>query len=160
MEHFVPRRRGEELCGILPRALRAHGIARRLPRRVAWQVWETAVGRQMAARAQPTVLAGGTLHLLVEDHRWRDQIDAARAFVLERLNRRLGAGAVRGLQFGLAHSGALDEARRRAGIGVRRAPERAADLSLLLGETRLEPALREAFLRAAEAALRRRPAGA
>jgi predicted nucleic acid-binding Zn ribbon protein len=160
MEHFVPRRRGEELRGILRRALKEHGIGRRLPRSLAWQVWETAVGRQMAARAQPTVLAGGTLHLLVEDHRWRDQIDAARAFVLERLNRRLGEGAVRELQFGLAHSGALDEARRRAGIGVRRAPEAAVDLSLLLGEARLEPVLREAFLRAAEAAVRRRAAEA
>src|SRR5260370_576358 len=118
-----------------------------------------AAGPPPRRRAQPTVLAGGTLHLLVEDHRWRDQIDAARAFVLERLNRRLGEGAVRELQFGLAHSGALDEARRRAGIGVRRAPEALLDPDLVLGEARLEPALREAFLRAAEAAVRRRAAG-
>jgi len=43
----------------------------------------------------------------VQDHRWRDQIDAARAMVIERLNRRLGRNVVRALQFGLAHEGAL-----------------------------------------------------
>ena len=75
---FTERRRGEALRAILQRALVEHGISRSLPRRIAPEVWETAVGKQMAARAQPTVLSHGTLHLLVQDHRWRDQIDAAR----------------------------------------------------------------------------------
>lgn len=154
--HFLPRRKAEPVRGILQRALRAHGMARRLPRRVAPEVWEAAVGKQIAARAQPTVITAGTLHILVEDHRWRDQLDAARNFVVERLNHRLGEGTVRELQFGLAHSGALDEGRRRAGIG---APppsrERPVEPRRVLGEARLEPALREAVLRAAEAAHRR-----
>ena len=47
MTHFVARR-GERLGGILHRALKAHGIARRLPRRIAPEVWESAVGRQIA----------------------------------------------------------------------------------------------------------------
>ena len=92
--HFVPRRRLTPLRGILEKALRAHGMTRRLPRRIAPEVWELAVGKQIAARAQPTVLTGGTLHVLVQDHRWRDQLDAARNFVVERINRRLGAGTV------------------------------------------------------------------
>src|SRR5438105_825733 len=86
--HIVPRRRSEALRAVLHRALNAHGM--RLPRRIAPSVWESAVGRQIAARAQPTVLAGGTLHVLVQDHRWRDQLDAARVFLLERINRALG----------------------------------------------------------------------
>ena len=151
MIRFDPRRPGEQLGGILRRALAAHGL-RRLPRRVCAQAWEAAVGPQIAARAQPTVLSGGTLHMLVQDHRWRDQLDAARVFLLERINRGMG-GAVRELQFGLAHSGALEAARRRAGIGAA-AP--AAEVSLeplrVLGSARLEPSLREAVLRAAEAA--------
>jgi len=40
------------------------------------------------------------LHVAVVDHRWRDQIDAARALILRRLNARLGPGTVRGFQFG------------------------------------------------------------
>jgi predicted nucleic acid-binding Zn ribbon protein len=151
----APAERGEALHGILRRALHQHGFARRLPRRISPEAWEHAVGRQIAARAQPTVLAGGTLHLLVEDHRWRDQLDAARVFLLERINGRLGAGAVRELQFGLAHAGVLEVARRRAGIGEgQRAEKEAVAPPLVLGEARLEPLLREALLRAAEAAQR------
>lgn len=155
-EHFVPRRRSEAVRKILQRALRAHGMARRLPRRIAAEVWESAVGKQIAARAQPTVLTAGTLHVLVEDHRWRDQLDAARNFVVERINRRLGAGTVRELQFGLAHRGALDEGRRRAGLGVAPEARELLEPRRVLGEARLEPALREAVLRAAEAAHRRK----
>jgi len=132
-------------------------MARRLPRRVGPELWESAVGRQIAARAQPTFLCGGTLHVLVQDHRWRDQLDAARLILLERLNRKLGKNAVRALQFGLAHEGVLDQARRRAGVCAAPLVRAAADPSRVLGPSRLEPELREALLRAAEAARRRRP---
>jgi len=148
--------RGERLRGILHRALKEHGLGRRLPRRLAAETWEAAVGAQIAARAQPTVLsAGGTLHVLVQDHRWRDQLDAARLFLLERINGALGAGTVRELQFGLAHSGALDGGRRRAGIGAVEPPEVMVEPGRVLGDARLEPTLREAVLRAAEAAGRK-----
>ncbi len=77
--------------------------------------------------------------------------------LMEQLNRKLGAGAVRALQFGLAHDGALDEARRRAGVGAPRKPDVAVEPDRVLGGARLETVLREALLRAAEAARRRRP---
>ena len=157
MTQFAPCSRSEQLSGILHRALREAGMARRLPRRVGPELWESAVGRQIAARAQPTVLCGGTLHVLVQDHRWRDQLDAARVMLLERLNRKLGKNAVRALQFGLAHEGALDQARRRAGVCAAPLVRAAAEPSRVLGPSRLEPDLREALLRAAEAAHRRRP---
>jgi len=77
--------------------------------------------------------------------------------LLERLNRKLGAGAVRALQFGLAHDGALDDGRRRAGLGAARRQEIDIEPQRVLGGARLDPGLREAVLRAAEAAQRRRP---
>lgn len=149
-------RRGERLGGILHRELKRCGMTRRLPRRVSPEVWESAVGRQIAARAQPTVLSAGTLHVLVQDHRWRDQLDAARMFLIERLNARLGKDVVRRLQFGLAHEGALVDGRRRAGIGEPVRVEAPLAPGAVLGEARLDPGLREAVLRAAEAAARRR----
>ena len=148
------------LRGILSGELRAHGIGARLPKRIPPGLWEKAVGKQIAARAQPTVLSSGTLHVLVQDHRWRDQLDAARNFLVERLNRELGVGAVRTLQFGLAHAGALDEGRRRAGIGQVAVPSAFVEPSSVLGDARLEPELREAVLRAAEAQARGRNAKA
>ncbi len=155
MTRFGARRPVEKLAFVLHRALQQAGVARRLPRRLSASLWESAVGPQLAARAQPTVLSNGTLHLLVEDHRWRDQLDAARSFVLERLNRRLGGNAVRALQFGLAHEGALDEARRRVRVDAE--PARLLHPERVLGAAHLDAGLREALLRAAEAAARRRP---
>jgi hypothetical protein len=149
------RGQSEELRGILRRALQVRGMARKLRRIVSPELWESAVGRQLAARAQPTVLSAGTLHLLVEDHRWRDQLDAARVFLIERLNQRLGKGSVRRLQFGLAHAGLLDHGRRRAALCEEAREPRAAVAPGLLGAARLEAGLREALLRAAEAAAQR-----
>lgn len=151
-------RSSELVRGILSRELRAHGLASRLPRRIPATVWESAVGKQIAARAQPTVLSAGTLHVLVQDHRWRDQLDAARSFLIERLNAVLGGQAVRALQFGLAHEGALLDARKRAGIGVvDAAPAHAPTREMKeVASASLHPELREALLRAAEAQARRR----
>ena len=157
MTRFANPRRSENVSGILRRALDQRGLGRKLPRRVAPELWESAVGAQIAARAQPTVLSGGTLHVLVQDHRWRDQLDAARLTLIERLNARLGKDAVRALQFGLAHEGALEAARRRAGVGLPPPPAGAVEPQRVLGRAKLDPGLREALLRAAEAARRRRP---
>jgi len=154
---FGSQRREERVCGILHRALQRAGMARRLPRRLSASLWESAVGPELAARVQPTVLSAGTLHLLVQDHRWRDQLDAARLTLLERLNRCLGRNAVRALQFGLAHEGALEEAQRRAGACAAARERQPVCPERVLGGARLEPGLREALLRAAEAASRRRP---
>ncbi|TMA26643.1 MAG: DUF721 domain-containing protein [Deltaproteobacteria bacterium] len=140
-------RRGEAVRPILQRALQQHRL--RLPRRISPHLWAEIVGPFLAARAQPTVLSGRTLHILVEDHRWRDQLDAARKFLLAKLNKRLGADLVGELQFGLAHTGALRPLPRED------LPEARIEPGQVLGGARLEPLLREALLRAAEAASRR-----
>lgn len=153
MNHFSPRlRRDERLRTVLHRALEHHGLRRHLERHISPAIWADAVGAQLASRAQPTVLAHGVLHLLVQDYMWRDQIDAARSFVIERLNRRLGAPLVRELRFGLAHAGALDQARSAVEPRNHGSP---VEPSRVLGEARLDGTLREALLRAAEAASRR-----
>jgi predicted nucleic acid-binding Zn ribbon protein len=148
--HFFPRRRAEAVGGILRRTLDRHGLARRLDRHVPAAVWADAVGMDLASRAQPTVLSAGTLHLLVQDHRWRDQIDAAREMIIERLNRRLGRRVVRALQFGLAHEGALRPAPRRA------PPEPPRKSPAVTGAHALPSEVRDALLRAAAASSRRR----
>jgi predicted nucleic acid-binding Zn ribbon protein len=142
-------RRSEAVRPILLRALQKHRV--HLPRRISPSLWARAVGPFLAARAQPTVLSAGTLHVLVEDHRWRDQLDAARRFLMEKLNLHLGGEHVRALQFGLAHEGALDEARRL----LEPLSEARIEPDQVLGRSQLEPLLREAVLKAAEAASRR-----
>ena len=143
--HFFPRRRAEAVGGILRQTLERHGLGRRLDRHVPAAIWADAVGAELAARARPTVLSGGTLHVLVQDHRWRDQLDAARAILIDRLNRRLGRCAVRALQFGLAHEGALQPRSATASRERRSCGAAPAGAHNLCGD------LREAFLRAAAA---------
>ena len=156
MIHFTPRpRKSEAIRAVLHRALDSHGLRRRLERRIPPQVWSEAVGPQLASRAQPTVLVAGVLHILVEDHRWRDQLDAARNFLIERINRRLGGPLVRELRFGLAHDAALAPAKAALEPGPARVLRSVAP-STILGAARLDPSLREAVLRAAEAAASRR----
>jgi hypothetical protein len=143
------------LKGLIDRALRE-------------AIWDAVVGRELAARAQPTVLASGVLHVLVQDHRWRDQLDAMRAELKSRLNARLGREAVRELRFGLAHAGALPsrgpgraaiQPPPGAAMGPGLAPIEAPAPELpahLRCAASLGPELREAFLRAGQAARRER----
>ena len=155
-------RSAETIRQVLDRALHAQGLSRRLHRAMPRQVWLEAVGSGIAARAQPTVLTDGVLHVLVEDHRWRDQLDAARTFLIARVNARLGKPLVRALSFGLAHKGALAEHPPRLDAG--RASSAASDaLGHALDDSlrpdlpaalRLDPSLREALFGAADAAQR------
>jgi predicted nucleic acid-binding Zn ribbon protein len=143
-------RRAEPIRGILRRTLGRHAFAQRLERQLSVTAWEEAVGPDLAARVQPTAVSAGVLHLLVLDHRWRDQIDAVREMIIARVNERLGRGVVRRLQFGLAHAGALPA--RRTTAARDRAPVEPS------GAERLPDELREAVVRAATAAARARRA--
>ncbi len=152
--HFFPRRRGEAVDGILRRALERRGLSRRVDRHVPRAVWADAVGAELAARAQPTVLSAGTLHVLVQDHRWRDQMDAARALIIDRLNLRLGRRLVHSLQFGLAHHGAL----RPVAHDLRAAAAALPPGGRPVAESHRIPAeVRDVFLRALAASLRSAP---
>jgi len=152
--HFFPRQRAEAVGGILKRTLDRQGLSRRLGRHFPSSVWSEAVGGELASRAQPTVLSGGTLHLLVQDHRWRDQLDAARHLIIARLNRRLGHDAIHSLQFGLAHSGSLHPLRPSS--PSRPAPPR-QPTAKVSGAHSLPSELRDALLRAASSSQRPKP---
>jgi hypothetical protein len=100
--------REELVFGILTRALEHKRFSRTLTP-IPLQAWMDAVGPSLSARTRPTALTRGILHVAVIDHRWRDQIDAARALILRRLNARLGPGTVRGFQFGPMQAKAATE---------------------------------------------------
>lgn len=149
---------------VLSRALGEKGLAQRLDRRLPTQLWNDAVGPEIARRAQPTVLSAGVLHVLVQDRNWRDQLDAMRMMLMARLNQRLGRPLVKELRFGMAHAGVLEAGSRRHG-GAR--PYQASALTPLQQEVlqnrdcphrllpeadKLPPGVRDAVLRAAAAA--------
>ena len=147
-----------QLRSILERALDQQGLSLRLDRRLPAQVWDAAVGAGIAKRARPTVLVGGVLHVLVVDHRWRDQLDAMRTMLIGRINQQVGRTLVRELRFGLAHEGALAAPAWHPAHppGLEARGLLAAEGALVPAADRLPPDLREALLRAASAAQARR----
>src|SRR5205823_660224 len=136
--------REELVFGILTRALNEKRFSRTLTP-IPLQAWMDAVGPSLSARTRPTALSRGILHVAVADHRWRDQIDAARALILRRLNAGLGPGTVRGFQFGPLPPLAAPAAEAPLGDGEECSAALALDVS-------------EAFARAARAAHRRQRA--
>ncbi|GAC1340399.1 MAG: hypothetical protein NVSMB23_10630 [Myxococcales bacterium] len=146
-------RAAEPIRRVLERALGESGLSRKLERRLPQHVWREAVGPGIAARATPTVLSAGVLHLLVEDHRWRDQLDAARVTLIERVNAKLGRPLVRELRFGLAHAGTFPTAAPVWPAAMRPEHPAAAEVP---GARSLQPELRAAFNAAASAASRAR----
>ena len=150
-----------QLRSILERALDEQGLSVRLDRRLPAQVWDAAVGAEICKRARPTVLVSGVLHVLVVDHRWRDQLDAMRSLLIERINQQVGRELVRDLRFGLAHEGALaapawHQPHRAHHPGREARGLLAAEGALVPAAEQLPPELREALLRAASAAQARR----
>jgi hypothetical protein len=137
---FGDQKPGEPVYDILSRVLRMRKISPGLAP-VPLKAWTDAVGPLLSARTLPTALSRGVLHIAVQDHRWRDQIDASRALILRRLNALLGAGKVRTLQFGPLAAEAVHLAME--GPEVVATPPRDVN---------------EAFARAAQAAERRRRA--
>jgi predicted nucleic acid-binding Zn ribbon protein len=151
--HRTTTRTAEPIRRVLERALSERGLSRKLERGLPRHVWREAVGAGIADRATPTVLSSGVLHVLVEDHRWRDQLDAARVILIERVNARLGKPLVRELRFGLAHAATFAV----AAPGRRKAPPEETETAAaeLPGAQALHPELRAAFNAAAGAAAAR-----
>jgi len=62
------------------------------------RVWGAAVGEPLAAVAQPTAEAGGTLTITCENAVWAQEIDLMASELLERLNQALGAPRIAALR--------------------------------------------------------------
>ncbi len=70
--------------------LRQQGLAGKMEEYRAWQVWEAAVGPQIAARARPVRIREGVLEVRVEHAVWMQQLQLLKPQILAQLNERLG----------------------------------------------------------------------
>lgn len=81
--------------GLLRRAEASYpDVAHRL-----WDVWEEAVGAEVARRAYPLELRRGRLTLAVESAPWMQQLSMLRETLRESVNAALGAELVREIRF-------------------------------------------------------------
>jgi len=69
--------------------------AQRLKEGAIWQVWQTAVGPQIAARARPAAIRNGVLTVVVESAPWLQQLNFLKSEILSKLNAALGEQLVK-----------------------------------------------------------------
>lgn len=62
-----------------------------------WQIWDEAVGPQIAARARPVRIRDGVLEIRVDQPIWMQQLQLMKPKILARLNDRLGGAILRDL---------------------------------------------------------------
>ena len=66
-----------------------------------WKVWEEVVGVHIARNARPSWIKEGRLRVRVSDPIWLQELEYVGENIRERLNKRLGRDAVKGIEFRL-----------------------------------------------------------
>jgi predicted nucleic acid-binding Zn ribbon protein len=88
---------GQVLAGTLERL----GLAKGIQTHRAFEIWDEAVGPQVAAHARPERISNRVLRVRVDHNTWLQQLSYMKAVILSRLNERLGEGTLIDLDFRL-----------------------------------------------------------
>ena len=88
-------KRPAPLAELLAVVFAGQPVAKRLEEIKIWQVWEEAVGRQIAERARPAGLRDGVLTLTVASAPWMQQLNFLKKELIMQLNQAIGSELVR-----------------------------------------------------------------
>lgn len=113
-------RKIDKLSGTIEKLLNARGWAGRLKEYRVLGVWDRCVGSGIAAHAQPVMIRGKKLTVVVDSSAWMQQLSLLRPQIVEKLNRGLGKDSVESISLKLGEVG-----RREAPSGKRPAEPRA-----------------------------------
>jgi predicted nucleic acid-binding Zn ribbon protein len=83
----------------LPKTLAALGITRRTREAQALWLWPQVVGEHLARETKALKLTGGTLLVTASSPALAHQLHLERTMLIDRLNERIGAPAVREIRF-------------------------------------------------------------
>jgi predicted nucleic acid-binding Zn ribbon protein len=100
----------ERISSILERLVSRMGISTRLEQEKAVILWEEAVGRNIARRAQAVSFKSGRLFVVVETSMWLQELALMKEGLIEKLNTLLGKPVVEDIMFRI---GDPDEERRK-----------------------------------------------
>ena len=89
----------ERISSILARLVSRMGISTRLEREKAVILWEEAVGRNIASRAEAVSFKGGRLFVVVKDSTWLQELALMKEGLIEKLNSLLGKPMVEDIMF-------------------------------------------------------------
>jgi len=77
------------ISDLLDSAFHGKPAERRLQEGKIWLVWDTAVGRQIAAKARPVSFRDGVLTVAVVSAPWMQQLTFLKKGMIEKINERL-----------------------------------------------------------------------
>ena len=80
---------------LLAAAFRGTPAGERLREAAIWQVWDAAVGEQVARRARPVAIRDGLLTVTVSNAPWMQQLTFLKKKIIDSVNERLGEDLVR-----------------------------------------------------------------
>jgi hypothetical protein len=75
---------------LLDGAIAGTPLAQRLREGTIWNVWDKAVGEQIAQRAQPVAFRSGILTVIVDSPPWMQQLTFMKQQIVEKINTALG----------------------------------------------------------------------
>jgi predicted nucleic acid-binding Zn ribbon protein len=146
---------------VLEDVMRRHNLERRARQWRALGVWAEVVGKDIARNAWPVRVRDGVLLVGVANHAWAQTLHLMRAAIVEALNARLGADALREMQVRVtgrdqrrAAADAEDHAPRRTALPPLTREEQARVREIVAGVT--DPELKAKVRRAAAGLMRLR----
>lgn len=83
------------VAGLLDHIFLGKPLEKRLREGKIWQVWDSAVGKQIAVQARPVNFRDGVLTVMVSNAPWMQQLNFMKKGIIEKLNRALGEEMVR-----------------------------------------------------------------
>ena len=98
-----PKRiRGFKKAGhVLERTLKRLGLTQGIHTHRAFEIWDDAVGPQVALHAQPDRISNRVMRVRVDHNTWLQQLAYMKTLILSRLNEQLGEGTLTDLDLRL-----------------------------------------------------------
>jgi len=87
-------RRPSAVSDLLAAVFRGKPAEMRLKESGIWQIWDVAVGKQIASRARPASVRDGVLVVDVASSSWMQQLNFLKKGIIENLNARLGENLI------------------------------------------------------------------
>ena len=95
----------EKAGKILERLTARMGIAARLEREKAVVLWEEAVGKNIARRAEATAVSNGILFVVVQNSAWLQELSLLKEGIIEKVNSAVGTDVVKDIVFRIGNPG-------------------------------------------------------
>ena len=102
---MVNMKQPEKAGKILERLTARMGIAARLEREKAVVLWEEAVGKNIARRAQAVSVRNGILFVVVQNSAWLQELSLLKEGIIEKVNSAIGTDVVKDIVFRIGSAG-------------------------------------------------------